>query len=774
MNATRFIIRDDARQIRGNVMMGIFMSVLVALPLLFTWFNVLASWDPFGNSDRLKIAVANTDEGYQTDVLNLKVNVGDQVLSQLRGNKSLDWIITDEDTALEGTRSGDYYAAIVLPDNFSTSMFTFYAGGAAPADITLYTNEKKNALSSNISNQGAQGVTSQINAAFTQVLSEVAMGLAEDVSSFLDDEETAATLDRLEVRLESLSTQLTSASHTVSSFQSLVSASVPLVESAQNLTVSLDDSLNTDSGLTGSSDGSDSGLDDATSALGDSLDRTADSVSAVQSRLDSVLNSASTGANSQADALDSAAAGIDNQVAAFRQTRDSLNNAIPSQLRGTPAAVGFLADLDAAIARQESLAQRLHTLASDLRSDQTTNQQARDQARQAIDEATTAIANARDNYRTNLQPQLEQLRSNMADAKDNLAVVGSYLDNIRASFADTDQGLLQTLTDAQTSLGISADNMANGAQRLDDAVKEMADARESGDLKRIAAVIGTDPEGLAKLIASPINVERNEIFPVASFGVGMTPLYSAIALWVGALLSSAFLHTVVSRNVYLRYLAANPPAPAEDDSDGTGVTDGTDGDDNVAQGAGVTGEDAADESGVTEKTKARDGFTGIQEYFGRFFLFWVVGMAQSTLLMLGLIVFVEIQPAHPWLLMISGWITSSVFMLIIYTLVLSLSNAGKAVAVVFLVLQISAAGGAYPLEVLPHWFQNISPWLPATYSINMMRAAIAGIYEWDYLTNMGMLLLFLLPTLLVGLVLRHAIAARIHSMTEDLESTKVM
>ncbi|WP_202578686.1 hypothetical protein, partial [Bacteroides thetaiotaomicron] len=76
---------------------------------------------------------------------------------------------------------------------------------------------------------------------------------------------------------------------------------------------------------------------------------------------------------------DSAAAGIDNQVAAFRQTRDSLNNAIPSQLRGTPAAVGFLADLDAAIARQESLAQRLHTLASDLRSDQTTNQQARDQ-----------------------------------------------------------------------------------------------------------------------------------------------------------------------------------------------------------------------------------------------------------------------------------------------------------------------------------------------------------------------------------------------------------
>lgn len=105
---------------------------------------------------------------------------------------------------------------------------------------------------------------------------------------------------------------------------------------------------------------------------------------------------------------------------------------------------------------------------------------------------------------------------------------------------------------------------------------------------------------------------------------------------------------------------------------------------------------------------------------------------------------------------------------------MALSNAGKAVAVVLLVLQISAAGGAYPLELLPQWFQNISPWLPATYAINLMRSAIAGIYAGDFAYNLVIILVFLIPNLVLGLVLRHTIAGRIHDMTKEIEKTKVM
>ena len=134
MNKVLFIMRDDFRQIRSSVMVRIFMVLLITVPLFFTWFNVLATWDPFSNSGRLQIAVASTDEGYNSKFLNVKVNVGDTVLKELAANDQFDWVLTSKDQALEGTRSGKYYAAIVLPVDFSQSMFTFYAGGSCPGE----------------------------------------------------------------------------------------------------------------------------------------------------------------------------------------------------------------------------------------------------------------------------------------------------------------------------------------------------------------------------------------------------------------------------------------------------------------------------------------------------------------------------------------------------------------------------------------------------------------------------------------------------------------
>lgn len=143
MNNILTILRDDLRAIRGNVMTGVIVFGLVIIPLLFTGFNILASWDPFSNTDRLKIAVASKDEGHESDLASLRLNLGDEVLSQLSRNEQVDWVITDSDDALEGTKSGEYYAGIVLPENFSQELLTFYIEGTEPAKLDLYTNEKK-------------------------------------------------------------------------------------------------------------------------------------------------------------------------------------------------------------------------------------------------------------------------------------------------------------------------------------------------------------------------------------------------------------------------------------------------------------------------------------------------------------------------------------------------------------------------------------------------------------------------------------------------------
>ena len=147
---------------------------------------------------------------------------------------------------------------------------------------------------------------------------------------------------------------------------------------------------------------------------------------------------------------------------------------------------------------------------------------------------------------------------------------------------------------------------------------------------------------------------------------------------------------------------------------------------------------------------------------------------QSTLLIGGLIVYVEVNPAHPLLLFVAGWVASLVFQLMCFTFVDTFGNAGKALGVLLLVLQVSAAGGAYPLMLLPDWVSSVSPWLPGTYTITAIRAALFGTYDGDFTKALAMLSLFVLPTLLIGLVIRPLIARQIAAINQAVDGTKVM
>ncbi|MDU4244716.1 MAG: YhgE/Pip family protein, partial [Varibaculum cambriense] len=469
---------------------------------------------------------------------------------------------------------------------------------------------------------------------------------------------------------------------------------------------------------------------------------------------------------------------LDKQIAGFQQTRDALERALGpdgADLEGKdPAVDRLLAEMDAAIARQQILSERLGSIASDLRRGVTVDSDLRKNARQAIADAQKAIATARSNFEKNLQPKIESLRKNLDSAGKNVKIFRSYLQAVQTDLSESAGGMIASMRRSQKTLDNTAKKMRDGARRLDQARKQISSAQSQGDLKKIATTLGADPKDFARLISSPIAVKRNAVFPVVTFGVGMTPLFTVIALWVGALLAGVFLRTDVSENVGKRYLASRG---ARKDPDATAGADANAEESSRLEGADTEASEA--ESTPEAKTAAKAAgkkpvFTGAQEYLGRYFMFWVIGMAQSTLLMVGLIVFVEIKPAHPFLLILAGWVISTVFTVIVYTLVVALANAGKALAVLLLVLQISAAGGAYPLELLPQWFQNIIPWLPATYAINLMRSAIAGIYAGDYAYNLVILLVFLIPNLVLGLVLRRTIAGRIHDMAKEVEKTKVM
>ena len=141
------ICRNDLRRISSNVVAIVLILGLAVVPCLYAWFNIFSNWDPYGNTGNLKIAVVNTDEGYESDLIPVEINVGENVTATLRGNENFDWVVlNDRDKAIEGVKSGAYYAAVVIPRTFSADMMTLFSTDVKHADIEFYENQKANAI----------------------------------------------------------------------------------------------------------------------------------------------------------------------------------------------------------------------------------------------------------------------------------------------------------------------------------------------------------------------------------------------------------------------------------------------------------------------------------------------------------------------------------------------------------------------------------------------------------------------------------------------------
>ena len=721
------LFRHDLRRATSSVMAIIVLFGLVVIPSLFTWFNVIASWNPFGNTKNLTVAVANTDEGYKSDLVPLRLNVGEQVVSALRANDDLNWVFTDEADAIDGTRSGEYYAAIVLPPTFSEDMMTFYSNGSERTSIDYYLNEKKNALAPKITDRGASEVSASINEVFTETLSEAGMNIITSLSDYLNDADTQAALSRLQARVSSVAAQLRAGSDTADMFTALIASSRPLVDSASGLATASGDALRSATGALG--DGKDAAaslkdvLASTTASLGKALSDTADGYQGVADSVDEIFAAMDSQAGSAAGSLNALATRVQTQVDQHQAVRDDLVNTVRPLLPESawPSFDQAVSRLDAAIAREQALKDRLEQAAKQVTDRNADSQSTHAEISKLISQAKTAVQKAQKSYTTSLQPKLDALGDTLAGIGRNVDSIGGQLS--QAARALTGSGSLSSaLTDAEKLTSAMSTSLSETAGKFDELAAALTKAIDTGDLSALSDVIGADPGVLATHLAEPVSLERVPVYSVVSFGAAMTPLYTVLALWVGALLISVSIRV----------------DPVRDEA-----------------------------SGLPELTPT-------ETYLGRFGIFALVALAQSTLLNLGSILFTQVQPQHPFLLLFTGWVISLVFMLIIYTFVVTFGNAGKALAVLMLVIQISTSGGAYPLQVLPQWFQNISPFLPATHAVAALRSAIAGIYENDFWVSLGWLALFAVPALLLGLVLRRPLIRSNQKMLRALESTKLM
>ena len=158
------IFRADWRRLTASVVAVVVMLGLCLVPCLYAWFNILSNWDPYGvgSTSRIKVAVASEDEG--CELLGLEVNIGELVLKGLESNDQMGWVFVDDgEEAVAGVEAGTYYAALVVPEEFTEDFVSILTGELRHPQIQYYENEKKNAIAPKITGKAKTAVQEQIN-----------------------------------------------------------------------------------------------------------------------------------------------------------------------------------------------------------------------------------------------------------------------------------------------------------------------------------------------------------------------------------------------------------------------------------------------------------------------------------------------------------------------------------------------------------------------------------------------------------------------------------
>lgn len=144
------------------------------------------------------------------------------------------WVFTDTtDEAIDGVYDGSYYAALIIPENFTEDMISFLGGEVDHPDIIYYENAKKNAIASKITQKAKTAVQEQVNSTVVSTLAETTMKVTNALSDV--DAEDSDPAESVLVRLNNLSSDLQSYINILNSFVSIMNSAQSIVEASQTM-----------------------------------------------------------------------------------------------------------------------------------------------------------------------------------------------------------------------------------------------------------------------------------------------------------------------------------------------------------------------------------------------------------------------------------------------------------------------------------------------------------------------------------------------------------
>lgn len=729
------IFSRDWKNTATNWVALILILGLAVLPSLYAWFNIKASWDPYSQTDQLPVAVVNEDQG--AVVRDKDIDVGQELVDNLKDEESFDWQFTDRDEAMDKLEYGDYYAVIVIPDTFSEHLGTVVEGNPEKSEVQYYVNEKINAIAPKITEKGATVLVDQITSQFisevngtvAELFNDLGLELENDLPDIKRFEEYIFKLEENLPEIYQLISDAYDDSQDASSVINNVQGLIPQAEQAAG------EGLSTIDETTAFIDDAEQRLNELSPQVKDDLNaaqQTAEDVNAFLKEARSVdVNVESIGEirnqiNSRTSQSLEEIAAVEEllqQVKEQQQTsqaneENQEDNGEEGNEENTPQPSPQIPEetIDQAIADVQAIEDALTAIQEDSSQigDRLSEAQENiDQTLSSLEEKSGETADQIDaflkEYNENIEPQvlaeIDKAQSTLANARSILVDVQSTVPEVERILNSTEGNIAE----GQDILEYMMNEYPYVNQKVNEMADRIRDIQGETDINEIIELLKNDPSAEENFFEEPVTLSKNALFPIENYGTGMTPFYTVLSLWVGALLLVSLLSTdPVNLQEYRSY----------------------------------------------------------EQYFGKLATFVSIGFLQTLVVTLGNVFLLDIGVAEVVPFVLFGLLISFVFMTLVFTLVSVLGDVGKAGAIVMLVLQIAGSGGTYPVALLPEFFQTIHPFLPFSYAIDLMREAVGGIVPARVKTDLLFLGIFGGVFLLIGIFLK----GPLHNRTRQVKA----
>lgn len=707
MRTIKQIFFTDIMNLLKNAFACIIAIGVCFLPALYAWFNIYSNWDPYGNTGSLKLAAVSLDKGYTDESGNYR-NISEEIMKDMAASDKIDWNFVDtKEEAIDGVESGEYYAALVIEEEFTYNMYNMFIETDMEPTLVFYQNQKKNPVATKISDTVVGNLETKINEEFIKVMTTT---IFSDATKLHADMEENGGVDAFIERLEKLTAELQEYQEIINH---IIAGNAVLSRSVSDLSEDakkLSEKTSNSSVSLANANASMQQSQDTLNTYRVQVNQTVDVMVAMLSDIQRQLQTATLSGN------------IDEMVEICQRTSDDTNHLINDldALRDSLEKAGALDP----VTTLEELSKQVKEMQDALEKIKPTDTAtgvhvAEDQMIKEINAAIVSIEDMRAKMNNQLIPQLndsidglENIMANASDLMINMSGMFNGMGNVFGS-------LQTTISSADVSLEKTQAALGKISERISKATEKAKTATEDERVKVLINTLTGDPDLYGEFFSEPVEIMSVAVYPIENYGSAVAPFYTTLSIWVGVIILAAVIKVKPRKE---KYPQANPT----------------------------------------------------ELFFGRGMFFLFMGQIQTLVTVLGDIFLLKIQCIHPFLFWLTTAITSLTFTLLIYALVYTFGDVGKAIAVVVLVLQIAGSSGTYPIELLPEFFQKVYIFFPFPYAINAMRECICGLYEADVVIYLLKLAIFLIPALVVGLLLRIPFEDVNHFMKKRMEDTEMM